>query len=101
MDTQIAERQEYFDDRMLQAKWHWERREYGQAVGWLVNVIVMIGDEDMEQQAIDAFLRMKTVDGEPIVDEYLGSYKEYQPDVFEKLVSFPRIREVAKEEGLL
>jgi len=100
-DTHLAEREEYFIDRMQQSRYHWEKKEYGDAVDWLIKVIIQIGDPSMEQEAITYFLGMTTKEGQPVVDNYLGSYKKLYPETFEKLVSFPRIEEVARDLGHL
>ena len=58
-------RKEYFVDRMQQAKWHWERNEPGSSVTELVYLIVMIGDEEMADQAAAELVEL------PRIDEHL------------------------------
>ncbi|MFT7668835.1 MAG: hypothetical protein ACI8X5_001535 [Planctomycetota bacterium] len=98
---QIIGREEYHLDRMLQAKFHWERKEYGQAIEWLVQVIVLIGDESMEDQAIDFFLKMQTNTGEPLSDRYLATYQKNRKEQFAVLMTHPRLKAAAQTAGLL
>jgi hypothetical protein len=98
---QIAGREEYFLDRMQESRYQWEKQQYGKAVEWLVQVILKIGDEAMEDQAIDFFLKMQTVDGAPLSDRYLASYKSNRPEQFEILMEHERLREAARSAGVL
>jgi hypothetical protein len=101
IDTQNAEREEYFTDRMQQARWHWERKEYGQAVEWLIQVVTKIGDTGMRDQATDALLKMTNQEGVPLTNIFLGGYKQSRPWQFEQLCEDPRIKAAAREAGLL
>jgi len=100
-DTQIAERQEYFTDRMLQSRYLWEREEYGEAVEWLVQVITKIGDDTMRNQATDALLKMVNHAGVPLTDLHLGGYQRDRPWQFDALCRDPRIKAAATAAGLL
>lgn len=100
-DTQSAEREEYFTDRMQQSRWHWERKEYGQAVEWLVQVITKIGDPAMQEQATDALLKMTNQEGAALTDLYLGGYQRDRPWQFELLMEDPRLAARARAAGLL
>jgi len=100
-EEQVTGREAYFLDRMQQSKYEWENGQYGKAVEWLVQVIVQIGDEGMEEQAIDFFLKMQTKEGEPLSDRYLESYQKHRPEQFEVLMRQARLREAARSAGLL
>jgi hypothetical protein len=97
---QRTERDEYFTDRMQQARYEWEREQYGQAVEWLVQLITKVGDASMEDQAADALLKMVNKQGQPLTDLYLASYKEHRPEDFERLMKHAGLRRAAQESGL-
>ncbi len=96
----IAGRDEYFLDRMQQARYHWEKKEYGQAVEWLVQVIIQIGDKAMEDQAADSFLKMIDDEGRPLSDRYLDTYKKNRPEHFAIMMKNDALRAAATEAGL-
>ena len=98
---QTVEREAYFLDRMQEAQYQWKKQQYGQAVEWLVQVIVKIGDEGMADQAVDAFLKMQTTDGEPLSDRYLESYRKNRPEQFEIMMGHAKMREAARTAGIL
>jgi len=98
---QTVEREAYFLDRMQESRYQWQKKQYGQAVEWLVQIVVKIGDPSMEEQAIDAFLKMQSDDGEPLSERYLASYKKNRPEQFEILMSHEKMRAAAKSAGIL
>lgn len=98
---QTTEREAYFLDRMQEAQYQWKKEDYGKAVEWLVQVIVKIGDEGMEAQAVDAFLKMQTTTGEPLSDRYLETYQKNRPEQFEILMEHSKMREAARAAGIL
>lgn len=91
----VTERQDYFTDRMLQAKYYWEKDEPSKSVGELVQLIVYIGDEDMANQAASEMLEL------PRIDEHLLGYKNHYPDRWNELLQNPLVRAKAGELGLL
>jgi hypothetical protein len=98
---QEGERQEYYVDRLLQSQFHWKKKEYGKAVEWLVQVIIKIGDKEKEGAAIDSFLKMADHKGSALAARYLESYRNNRPQDFEVMMTFPRLKDAAKEAGLL
>jgi hypothetical protein len=92
-DKLDAERAEYFEDRMLQAKWHWEKDERGQAVEWLVQVIMKIGDPALAAEAARELLLLPGIEG------WLSGYKENSPDKWQRLVREPSVADYAAEHG--
>jgi hypothetical protein len=89
------ERAEYFADRMQQAAWHWRRDEKGQAVEWLAQLVMRIGDPGMQAEAARELV------GLPGVEDWLRGYKSGKPDKFEILVQEPQIRALALEKQIL
>lgn len=98
---QVTGREAYFVDRLQESRYQWGKKQYGQAVEWLVQVILKIGDESMEDQAIDAFLKMRAQDGALLSDRYLGSYQSNRPEQFEILMKHSKLKAAAKAAGLL
>ncbi len=94
-DSLTTEREAYFTDRMQQAKWHWERKETGQAVATLVELIIGMGDAEMADQAAFEFVRL------PGIEEWLSGYHTRKAEKFQLLVEHPAIRDMAGELGLL
>lgn len=98
---QESAREDYFIDRLLQSQHLWKKKEYGQAVEWLVQVIIKIGDTDKESKAVDTFLKMADHKGNALAARYLESYKKYRAPDFEIMMTFPRLKKAAKQAGLL
>ncbi len=101
MDTQLAGRVLFAEDQMLQSRYHWDKAEYGKAVGVLVQLITLIGEEEMQRDAVDAFVKMRTQDGEEIAGQYLLGYKNNRPADFEKMIKIPEIRALAEAGDML
>jgi hypothetical protein len=98
--TQVQERQEYFTDRMQQARYEWERQQYGQAVEWLVQLIIKVGDSAMEDQAADALLKMVNQEGQKLTDLYLENYRTHRPEDFERMMRHGGLRAAAQAAGI-
>jgi hypothetical protein len=64
-------------------------------------LIVGIGDAEMAEQAVEAFLKMQRDDGEPLSERYLESYKRNRPEQFEVLMTHDKMRAAAKKAGIL
>ncbi|MAF64314.1 MAG: hypothetical protein CMJ84_01470 [Planctomycetes bacterium] len=94
-DTLVTERDAYFTDRMQQAKWHWERKETGQSVATLVELVIGMGDAEMADQAAFEFVRL------PGIEEWLKGYRSRKPEKFQLLIEHSSIRDFARECGLL
>lgn len=94
-DKLNQERDEYFLDRMQQAAWLWERDQRGEAVEWLVQLIVKVGDADMEAEAARELIAL------PGIENLLRAYQGDRPETFEQLVKQELVRELARENGLI
>jgi len=100
-ETQVAERKAFAEDQMLQSRYEWRNGKFAKAMGVLVQLITLIGDEQLKQDALDAYLAMKDHDGRPLTVESLAGYQTHLPDTFQKLMEVPELRELARAEGLL
>jgi len=101
-DEMVREREEYFIDRMQQAKWHWERgqknkdsTELGRSVEVLVQIIIWIGDADMAAKAAKELVHLESI------DEWLRGYQKDLPEKFELLIRQPEVRDLALSLKLL
>jgi len=92
--TMRTEQAEYFEDRMLQAKYHWEKNEGGQAVEWLVQLVIKLQDQEMAEDAADELVRLPGIEG------WLNGYKEDRPEKYAALIEHPTISAKARELGL-
>ena len=92
--TMRTEQAEYFEDRMLQAKYHWKKSEQGQAVEWLVQLIIKLEDQVMAQQAADELVRL------PGIKPWLSGYKEERPEKYSVLLRHPTIAGKVQELGI-
>lgn len=82
-----ADRKEYHEDRMLQAKYELEtNKDEAAAVQWLVWGVIGMGDEAMSDEAATYLLKM------PNCDAFLRGYRSKQPLVFERLEQYPKIK---------
>jgi hypothetical protein len=93
MDRLTAEREEYFLDRMLQAKYEWENGRTGPAVAWLVSLITRVGDREMEDKAAAEMVRLPGIDG------WLRGYKSNQPEKFRALMRNRIVASKVRELG--
>ncbi|MDP6368491.1 MAG: FHA domain-containing protein [Planctomycetota bacterium] len=94
MDSLTAEREEYFLDRMLQAKYEWENGRKGPAVAWLVSLITRIGEREMEDQAAREMVMLPGIDG------WLRGYKTDQVDKYRALMKNEIVAAKAREFGI-
>jgi pSer/pThr/pTyr-binding forkhead associated (FHA) protein len=89
------DRDAYFLDRMQQAAWLWEREKQGEAVEWLVQLIMKVGDDEMEAEAAREMVAL------PGIEEWLEGYKRSRPEKFELIMEEKQVREFAREHDLL
>ncbi len=94
VDTLTAEREEYFTDRMLQAKYEWENGRKGPAVAWLVSLITRVGDQAMEDQAAREMVMLPGIDG------WLRGYRTDQPEKFKALMKNSTVSAKVRELGI-
>lgn len=92
--TMRTEQAEYFEDRMQQAKYHWKKKEEGQAVEWLVQLIIKLEDQGMAQQAANELVLL------PGIDQWLKGYKDDRPLKFGILVRHPTVAAAVRELGV-
>lgn len=95
IDELEEQRVEYFDDRMQQAKYLWEGGQHGEAVEWLVQLVIKIGDEEMADDAA------RRIAASPGVEKALKGYRNDRPEVFAALMENEIVRKFAKTKGVL
>ncbi len=85
IESKIAERKTWFDDRMQQARYDFEKNAMAKSVGTLLGVIVHVGDGDMANQAAEQFTRFD----DP--GSWLRGYRSEKPESFQVLIQNPVI----------
>ena len=88
------ERADWFKDKMLQARYEYERGRPGTAVEWLRRLIVYTGDEDMANQAARELVLIEDVEA------LLRGYKSRDEQEFAELAKNPIIAKFIKEKGI-
>jgi len=96
IDELETAREEYFEDRMQQAKYLWEGGEKGKGLEWLVQLVIKVGDPDMAANAARQIVAM----GADVVPALRG-YKSTRPGDFELLMELEILRNFAAENGVL
>jgi hypothetical protein len=94
VDRLRTEQQEYFTDRRLQARYLWEKEKQGEAVAWVVELIVGLEDAGMIQEAADELVRM------PAIEEWLRGYASDYPEKFARLAAHPTVGEFVQRHGI-
>lgn len=94
VNAKLAERQEWFVDRLQQARYEYERGQIGKSVDWLVKVIVNVGDEDMADEAAEQLILF---DG---IVEWFRGYERSRPDDFAELSENRVVAEFLRENPL-
>lgn len=77
-----GKRKAWFDDRLQQAKFHYERKEIGKSVGVLLSIIRYAGDTAMEDDGATRLLQYG--DAEEIAT-FLRGYRTNDPNGFEEV----------------
>jgi hypothetical protein len=91
-------RQEYFDDRLQEAKHLFGKgsaESRGKAVQQLVVLITMIGNAQMADEAAAILVSL------PTVERNLRSYNAYEPDTFKALMTNAIVRRFVEDKGVL
>jgi hypothetical protein len=94
LDELEAARQEWFDDRMQQARWEFERGNEGQSVEWLRILIVYTGDPQMSERAATELTRFEGLEG------WLAAYRRDKPEAYAELAQNPVIADYIREQGI-
>lgn len=94
LDQLAAAEKEFFDDQMQQAKYHWQRKESGKAVGVLISLVLGLDDPGHVDQAAQELV------GLPGIEDFLRSYRRTSSK-YPELILNPRVREAAQRAGLL
>jgi hypothetical protein len=97
IDQKEGDQEAYYDDRLLQAKYEWEKGDpesRGKSVETLVQLATKLDDPDMVAEATRRLLLI------PDVDTRWSGYKKYRPDTYEELLENPEIRARLREVGV-
>jgi len=94
LDELAVQRRKWFDDRMQQARWEYERDNPSRSVALLVMLIVHSGDPAMAEQAATELLRFEGI------DEWLRAYARDQAEKYAELGRNPVIASYIREHGI-
>jgi len=92
--TMRTEQADHFNEMMLQAKYDWEKDQRGQAVAGLIQLITLLEDDSLSDQAAEELVRL------PGIDEWLRGYKSGRPEKFREITQHPTVAAKARELGL-
>ncbi len=93
-DEKLRHRDEWFEDKMQQARWEYERDSLGVSMAWLVRIIVYTGDEVMAERAAQELIRF------PKLVERLRGYRRHSPDSYEILTAQPTMAAFVRDNPL-
>jgi hypothetical protein len=94
-DTLVADRVEYAEDRLQQARYEYgTKQNHSGAVWWLVHSVIWLGDSDMEDRAAEVLVKI------PDLDQHLRGYQEKYPDKYAAVLENPIVAGYAKKHGL-
>ena len=97
-DEHEGTRREYFEDRMLQAKYeygHDSGEQKSSAVRWLTELITKIGDDEMANKAADVMVKIPGIEGP------LRGYYNSERDTYDALVENAIVRRYIEANNVL
>ncbi|MEE8467505.1 MAG: FHA domain-containing protein [Planctomycetota bacterium] len=97
IDELETAREDYFLDRIQQAKYLWKGDEQGKALEWLVQLVIKVGDSDMAFSAAREIVAMHAAGD---IVPALRGYKSTRPEDFELLMEQEILRRFAEEHGV-
>ena len=96
MQEKADEQSEYFEDRLLEAKYQWEKKKnYGQSIEELVQLVLKLADQSMIEDAAGRIV------ASPGVETTLAGYRNDRPEDFQGLIRNKKIRAFCEEKGIL
>jgi len=93
-EATLAARQEWFDDKLAQARLDYEQGREGQSFAWLVRLAAHVGEADMAGRAAAQLLRF------PDLLSRLRGYRTHEPEEFERLAEIPAVARYLGEHPL-
>jgi len=93
-DQKLADRDEWFQDKLQQARWEYERDELGKSLAWLIRIVIYTGDDVMAETAAQEIVKF------PDLTERLRGYRSQAPERFDQLAAQPTIRAYLREHPL-
>ncbi len=94
IDTTLAERKAWYEDRTQQAKFEYDRNQIGLAVNWLLVLSTYTGDEEMENAAAARLLQI------PEIEERFRGYRKSRPDWWPEIAANKTIAAWLRENPL-
>lgn len=104
LDKMIKERDEWFEDRMLEARHQLNKGQIGQAIQWLAILIAFSGDTAMADKAAAELIKFDGYEGPGNVvvhlDRELRGYRRTLPDYWKQMESNRVLAEWMKEHPI-
>jgi hypothetical protein len=94
IDTTLAERKAWYEDRTQQAKFEYDRNQVAKAVNWLLVLATNTGDEEMENAAAARLLQF------PDIEEHFRGYRTARPDWWPEIAANKTIAAWLRENPL-
>jgi len=93
-DEKLRERDEWFEDKLQQARWEYERDSLGTSLAWLIRIILFTGDDVMAEAAASELVKF------PDLVPRLRGYRNLEPEKFALLVQQPTVAAYVREHPL-
>ena len=101
VQEKVAERAEWFDDRMQQARFEYDNGNYGKSVRWLVTFMKYTGDDEMATQAARRLVEFGSALGtEDVLKPIYRGYRNQEPDTWTALLNHPITKEHIDSLGI-
>jgi len=93
-DKKLAQRDEWFEDKMQQARWEFERDKLGISLAWLIRIVIFTGDDVMAEAAAQELVKF------PDLVPRLRGYRRQSPEKYELLARQPTIADYVRDNPL-
>ena len=93
-DALVAERAEYAQDRLFEARHQFEKKQdTTKAIWWLVNSVALLGDQALEDEAARFLVKMPDLPG------HLLGYRHSYPDIYADVMRNSIVADWAERAG--
>jgi hypothetical protein len=93
-DKKLKHRDEWFEDKLQQARWEYEREDLAKSLAWLIRIILFTGDEVMAETAAQELIKF------PDLVPRLRGYRRHSPEKYERLVQQPTVGRYVRDHPL-
>lgn len=93
-DRKLKHRDEWFEDKLQQARWEFERDDLPKSLAWLIRIILFTGDDVMADTAAKELVRF------PDLVPRLRGYRRHSPDKYALLIKEPTVALFVRDNPL-